>query len=104
MVDADGSGQETVLSYQETVSVRITFVFSFLLEIVILFPVFFIYNGILFYMAIFFSNFVKTHSFLELYKALIYIRIIWRIDSSRQTLAFVQNEYKNRWGRNDCNC
>ena len=52
-------------------------------------------SDILFYMAIFFFNFVKIHSFLELY---INIRIIWRIDSSRQIFViFVQNKYKNRW-------
>lgn len=64
MVDADGSGQETVLS-----RFRVTFVFFFLeivislLEIVILFPVFsFIVDksDILFYMANFFFQFCEN--------------------------------------------
>lgn len=51
-------------------------------------------SDILFYMTNFFFNFVKIHSFLEL---CINIRIIWRIDSSRQIFViFVQNKYKNR--------
>lgn len=79
MVNADRSGQETVLS-----RFRVTFIFFFfLLEIVISFPVFpftMEESDILFYMTNFFFNFVKIHSFLEL---CINIRIIWKIDSFR---------------------
>lgn len=80
VVNADRSGQETVLS---RFWVAFIFFFFFLLEIVISFPVFpftMEESDILFYMTNFFFNFVKIHSFLEL---CINIRIIWKIDSFR---------------------